>query len=116
MSRIVMLSGQKPFGVVFRTLGFCLVITLMVSVVVGQYPKLGRPDLIRYGPIGLIGGTLPQIALFSIAGSVPTIIISIVQAAESLIVFAVAALIGLETPNLKRFFGLSLGLPACFWR
>ena len=110
LSRIVMMDNLNPFGVVFWTLGFSALIMIGVSVVTGRYPGRSRSDLQRYAAIGLIGGTLPQITLFWIAENVPAMIISMVLALESLIVFAVAAALGLEAPNLKRFIGLSLGL------
>ena len=110
LSRIVMMDALNPFGIVFWTLGFSAMIMIGISVVTGRYPGRSRSDLIRYASIGLIGGTLPQITLFWIAENVPAMIISMVLAVESFIVFAVAAVIGLEAPNLKRFIGLSLGL------
>ncbi len=70
----------------------------------------GRCIRSRYGLIGLVGGTLPQLTLFWVAENVPAMVISIVLAVESFIVFVVAALIGLEAQNLKSFTGLSLGL------
>jgi CheY-like chemotaxis protein/drug/metabolite transporter (DMT)-like permease len=110
LSRIVMTGGLNPFGVVFWTLGFSAAIMSVISVLTGRYPGRSRAELLRYGLIGLIGGTLPQLTLFWIAENVPAMVISMVLALESFIVFVVAAAIGLEAPNLKRFIGLSLGL------
>lgn len=110
LSRIVMLEDQSPFGVVFWTLCCSAMIMTMVSIVTGQYPGRSRADLLRYALVGLIGGTLPQLTLFWVASNVPAMVISIVLAVESFIVFVIAALIGLEAPSLKRFVGLSLGL------
>jgi CheY-like chemotaxis protein len=110
LSRIVMLDELNPFGIAFWTLGFSAMIMIGISVATGQYPGRSRSELMRYASIGLIGGTLPQIALFWIAENVTAMAISAVLAVESFIVFAVAAAIGLEAPNLKRFIGLSLGL------
>ena len=110
LSRIVMADGLNPFGVVFWTLGLSAVIMIGVSVVTGRYPGRSRAELMRYAVVGLIGGTLPQLTLFWIAENVPAMVISMVLALESFIVFVVAAVIGLEAPNLKRFIGLSLGL------
>ncbi len=110
LSRIVMADGLNPFGVVFWTLGLSAVIMIGVSVVTGRYPGRSRAELMRYALVGLIGGTLPQLTLFWIAENVPAMVISMVLALESFIVFVVAAVIGLEAPNLKRFIGLSLGL------
>jgi CheY-like chemotaxis protein len=110
LSRIVMMDDLNPFGVVFWTLSFSAMIMTGISVVTGRYPGRSRTELMRYAVIGLIGGTLPQLTLFWIAENVPAMVISMVLAVESFIVFVVAAVIGLEAPNLKRFIGLSLGL------
>ncbi len=110
LSRIVMLDRLNPLGIVFWTLSFSAIIMIGVSVVTGRYPSHSRADLQRYAFIGLIGGTLPQIMLFWAAENVPAMVISMVLAVESFIVFVVAAALGLEAPNLKRFIGLSLGL------
>lgn len=110
LSRIVMTDGLNPFGIVFWTLGFSAMIMLGISVLTGHYPGRSRVELVRYALVGLIGGTLPQLTLFWIAENVPAMVISMVLALESFIVFVVAAVIGLEAPNLKRFIGLSLGL------
>lgn len=110
LSRIVMLDALNPLGIVFWTLGFSAIIMTGVSVVTGRYPGRSRGELGRYAIIGLIGGTVPQLMLFWVAENVPAMVISMVLAAESFIVFVVAAILGLEAPNLKRFIGLSLGL------
>jgi DNA-binding response OmpR family regulator/drug/metabolite transporter (DMT)-like permease len=110
LSRIVMQEGLSPFGVIFWTLWCSATIMIFLSIVSGQYPGRSRADLARYGLIGLIGGALPQMTLFWVAENLPAMVISIILAVESFIVFAVAALIGLEAPSLKRFIGLSLGL------
>lgn len=110
LSRIVMREDQSPFGVIFWTLWCSAAIMTLLTFVTGQYPGRRRADLMRYALIGLIGGTLPQLTLFWVADNVPAMVISIILAVESFIVFAVAALIGLEAPSLKRFIGLSLGL------
>lgn len=110
LSRIIMQEGLSPFGVIFWTLWCSAAIMIFLSIATGQYPGRSRADLMRYALIGLIGGTLPQMTLFWVAENVPAMVISIILAVESFIVFAVAALIGLEAPSLKRFVGLSLGL------
>ncbi len=110
LSRIVMLDKMNPLGIVFWTLSFGAIIMIGVSVVTGRYPGRSRAELMRYAIVGLIGGTLPQLTLFWIAENVPAMVISMVLAVESFIVFVVAAALGLEAPNLKRFIGLSLGL------
>lgn len=112
LSRIIMLDGLNPLGVAFWTLGFSATIMLALSLLTGRLPETGWPAIRRYLVLGLLGGVLPQLVLFGVAAHVPAMIIAIVLAAESFIVFIMAAILGLEAPNLKRFIGLSFGL-AC---
>jgi CheY-like chemotaxis protein/drug/metabolite transporter (DMT)-like permease len=112
LSRIIMLDGLNPLGVAFWTIGLSASIMLAISVVTGRLPDKDWPSIRRYLTLGLIGGVLPQLFLFWVASQVPAMIIAIVLAAESFIVFILAALLGLEAPNMKRFIGLSFGL-AC---
>ena len=110
LSRIIMLDGLHPLGVAFWTLGLSAVLMIAASVLTGRYPSTSGPDIRRYLTLGLVGGVLPQLFLFWVAASVPAMIIAIILAAESFIVFVLAASMGLEAPSLKRFLGLSLGL------
>lgn len=112
LSRMIMLDGLNPLGVAFWTLGLSATIMLTLSVVTGRLPETGWPAIRRYLVLGLLGGVLPQLFLFWVAAQVPAMIIAIVLAAESFLVFIMAAVLGLEAPNLKRFIGLSFGL-AC---
>ncbi|WP_413873884.1 response regulator [Albidovulum sp.] len=110
LSRIIMTDGLHPLGVAFWTLGISAAIMLVLSVVTGQLPVMNWPSVRRYLVLGLFGGVVPHLFLFWVAGHVPAMIIAIVLAAESFIVFILAAVLGLEAPNLKRFIGLSFGL------
>ncbi len=112
LSRIIMLDGLNPLGVAFWTLGISAAIMLVISVLTGRLPETGWPSIRRYLTLGLVGGVLPQLFLFWVAAQVPAMIIAIILAAESFVVFVLAALLGLEAPNFKRFVGLSFGL-AC---
>lgn len=112
LSRIIMTDGLNPLGVAFWTLGISAAIMLTLSIVTGRLPDRSWPAVRRYLILGLFGGVLPHLFLFWVAGHVPAMIIAIVLAAESFIVFILAAVLGLEAPNLKRFIGLSFGL-AC---
>lgn len=112
LSRIIMLDGLKPLGVAFWTISLSAVLMMMASLLTGRYPHATGPAIRSYLILGLIGCVLPQLFLFWAAGNVPAMIIAIVLAAESFIVFIIAASMGLEAPSLKRFLGLSLGL-AC---
>ncbi len=110
LSRIIMVEGLHPLGVAFWTLGLSAVLMIAASILTGRYPGTSAAEVRRYLILGLVGGVLPQLFLFWVAASVPAMIIAIILAAESFIVFVLAASMGLEAPSLKRFLGLSLGL------
>lgn len=110
LSRIIMVDGLHPIGVAFWTLGISAVLMLAVSVATGRYPGTNWTLLRRYFVLGLFGNVLSQLLLFWAASELPAMIIAIILAAESFIVFVIAASMGLEAPNLKRFIGLTLGL------
>lgn len=112
LSRIIVLDGLNPLGAAFWTLGISAVIMLAVSVATGRYPKLSRTAIRRYLVLGLFGNALSQLLLLWAASYVPAMLISIILAAESFMVFLIAASVGLEAPSFKRFVGLCLGL-AC---
>ena len=110
LSRIIMLEGLNPLGVAFWTLGFAAIIMMTAAAVTGRLPDTRWSSIKRYLLLGLVGGVLPQVFLFWVASEVPAMIIAIVLAAESFIVFVLAAVLGLEAPKLKRLLGLVLGL------
>lgn len=53
---------------------------------------------------------LSSVVLFEAAGRVSGIALSIIMAMQGFAVFAIAALMRIEAPSLRRFFGLALGL------
>ncbi len=110
LSRMVMLDGLPPLGLAPWVLGMSAAIMVAVTVARGRRPSLDLPSLRYYLVWGLLGGVLPQVVLFWVAGNVQAVIISIVIITESFIVFLLAASIGLEPPSLKRFSGLAFGL------
>ena len=112
VSRIIMVDGLHPLGAVFWTLWISAGLMLAVSIVTGRHPGTSWPEIRRYMLLGLFGNALAQLFLLWAASEVSAMIISIILAAESFMVFIVAASLGFEAPSLKRFFGLCLGL-AC---
>lgn len=112
LSRVIMLDAVNPLGAAFWTLWISAAIMLAVSILTGRYPSLSGPAIRRYLVLGLFGNALSQLLLLWAASFVPAMLISIILAAESFMVFVIAASMGLEAPSFKRFVGLCLGL-AC---
>jgi DNA-binding response OmpR family regulator/drug/metabolite transporter (DMT)-like permease len=59
---------------------------------------------------GLFAPLIPHVLIIWVAGEVPSILIAILMSFEAFIVFFVAAVIGMEQMNVRRFFGLSMGV------
>lgn len=112
VSRIIMVDGLNPLGAACWTLGISAVMMLLFSAATGRYPRLTGQAIRQYLILGLFGNALSQLLLLWSASHVPAMLISIILAAESFMVFIIAASFGLEAPSLKRFVGLCLGL-AC---
>jgi CheY-like chemotaxis protein len=110
LSRIVMLDGLNPLGTAFWSLWFSAIAMTMIAVATGRHPRVDRANIRRYVLIGFVGSALPQVLFFWVAENLPAMVISIVLAGESFIIFVVAAILGFEAPSLKRFLGLCLGL------
>lgn len=53
---------------------------------------------------------LSSVVLFEAAGRVTGIVLSIIMATQGFAVFAIAAIMRIEAPSLRRFLGLALGL------
>lgn len=112
LSRIIMVDGLNPLGAAFWTLVISAAMMIVVSVATGRYPRLSGSAIRQYLILGLFGNALSQLLLLWSASHVPAMLISIILAVESFMVFIIAASLGLEAPSLKRFIGLCLGL-AC---
>ena len=110
LARIVMLDGRNPLGTVFWTLWASAFTMLCISIAMRKFPKLDWTNIRRFFVIGLIGTMLPQVLFFMIAQNLPAMIILLILAAQSFIIFVIAAVLGLEQPSAKRFWGLCLGL------
>jgi len=110
LSRLVMFEETNPLGITAWLLTVNAVVMIVVALSRGKMPTL-TPARLRFGLIlGTLAFVLPDIAIFTAAEHVPATIIAIVLALESMVVFVIAALVGLEAPSFKRFVGLCLGL------
>lgn len=107
-------TALHPVGVAAWVALVTLSVVTILMTLTGKRPKFTFASL-RFGVIaGLFAGFLPQVALFWVSAHVPGVVLSITLAMESLIVFAIAATLRIETPSLLRLSGLLLGLFAVF--
>lgn len=110
LSRFVMLDGLNPIGLAAWILLFSTCASFVGCLVTGTWPRFERRHLPYLLTLSLLGTVLPEIALLWVAEHVPAMALSIIVALEAIIVFVIAALLGMESPNLRRFIGLCLGL------
>ncbi|MEO8242439.1 MAG: response regulator [bacterium] len=110
LARSVMLDGLNPLGTVFWTLWASAVTMLCIATATQKFPKVDWANIRRFLLIGMVGTLLPQVMFFVIAQNLPAMIISLILAAQSFIIYVVAAVLGLERPSARRFWGLCLGL------
>jgi CheY-like chemotaxis protein/drug/metabolite transporter (DMT)-like permease len=116
---IVPLSKMAS-NVVDHPLGLAVVTNLLGGVIClgivasrGKLPKpssLGKSDWTFIVGYTLISGVIGTVLVFWIAGKLPAFILSIFVILEGFAVFLFAAVMKIEAPRLKRFFGLALGL------
>jgi CheY-like chemotaxis protein len=110
LSRFLMLDGLNPIGLTAWVIVFSACISLVGCLATGVWPRFNRKNLPYLITLSIFGTVLPEVALFWVAEHVPAMVLSIVVTLEAMIVFIIAAMLGLETPNIRRFFGLCLGL------
>jgi CheY-like chemotaxis protein len=110
LSRFVMLDGLNPIGLTAWILLFSTCVSFVGCVVTGTWPRFERRYLPYLLTLAILGTLLPEIALLWVAEHVPAMALSIIVALEAIVVFVIAALLGMESPNLRRFIGLCLGL------
>ena len=85
---------------------------IMIAITLGRrrIPKITVHRVLFGVVLGAIGTIGSQVAMFAAAEHVSATILAILLALESLLVFALAAILGIESPNLRRFAGLIIGL------
>ena len=105
-------SIDNPLGMVGWVALVTMLVGLLGMVATGTMPKFNWSRIRFALIIGPFAGAFPQITLFFASEHVPAIVLSIILAMNSIIVFVVAISIGLERPSLVRFGGLLMGLIA----
>jgi DNA-binding response OmpR family regulator/drug/metabolite transporter (DMT)-like permease len=111
LSRLASFSEASPWLLAFwmNLLGAAMLLAF-------AYPKLKQAVIGRQGwafmvAAGVIGGA-GEMLLFSASAELPASTVVMILALDSFIVFAIAAAVGHEKGNLRRFFGLLIGASA----
>jgi drug/metabolite transporter (DMT)-like permease len=71
---------------------------------------LTRKDWTYIGGLAFLGSVINQVLVFWMASKLPAFVVSIVIVLEGFAVFLFAAVMSIESPRMKRFLGLALGL------
>lgn len=71
---------------------------------------LTRRDWTYIGGLAFLGSVINQVLVYWMASKLPAFVVAIVIVLEGFAVFLFAAVMRIESPNLKRFVGLALGL------
>lgn len=104
--------GAQPLGLVVWANAVAAVICLGIAVARGGWPRLRWAHLGFFLIWSLVLGCLYQLLTVMTARHVEASMIALIGSSRAFMVFALAALISLEKPSLRRFVGLALGFAA----
>lgn len=108
LSRIASFSDASPWLLAFwmNVLGAAMLLAIALPKL--KQAVIGRKDWAFMAAAGVLGG-VGEMLLFSASAVLPASTVVMILALDSLIVFAIAATVGYEKGNLRRFIGLLLG-------
>ena len=112
LARMATGLGAPPLGVVVWANLAAGIVCLAIALLRGGLPRVGRSDLPFFIAWALVLGCLYQVATVLVSKHVEASMISLIGSARGFMVFALAALIAVEPPSLRRFAGLGLGFAA----
>ncbi len=111
LSRVASFSDASPWLLAFwmNLLGAAMLLAFALPKL--KHAVIGRNGWAFMAAAGVIGA-VGEILLFSASAELPASTVVMILALDSFIVFAIAAAIGHERGNLRRFLGLLLGASA----
>jgi drug/metabolite transporter (DMT)-like permease len=109
LTKIAVLGGHRSFGIIFWSSVIAAVVLGTVVVLRGLRLPTHRAAVGRYLFVALIGTVLPSAATYTAAEYLPAGVIAVCMAIIPIVAFPMAIALGLERPNLRRFWGLLLG-------
>ena len=108
LSRMTAELHANPFGIALHVSLVAAALGITYSVMRGRLPRMGKSVLIFLLIWGMLSASAAVI-MFWVAENVAASSLSIILVCEGFIVFAIAALLRIETPTIKRLSGLGLG-------
>lgn len=110
LSKIAVSEGYRHFGLIFWQLTIGAMALGIVQFWRGVPLRLDREALTFYVLIALIGTIIPNSASYEAIRHLPSGLISILLSLVPMFAFPVALALGNESFDIKRLFGLCLGL------
>ena len=109
---LVVADTNNPVGMTAWVAVVTMAVGLIGTLFSGKFPQFSWAKIRFALIVGPFSGAFPQIALFYASEHIPAVVMSITLAMQSLIVFLITTLLGLERPRMRRLMGLMLGLTA----
>jgi CheY-like chemotaxis protein len=109
LSVLIYRENSLTLGVGFWTNLIAGVVCCALALVTGKSLRVDRSAFGFLLAWALVFG-LSSFVLFEVAGRVTGIVLSIIMALQGLAVFMIAAVMRIESPNLRRLCGLGVGL------
>ncbi|PHP27165.1 response regulator [Limimaricola cinnabarinus] len=110
LSRMAAGLGSNPLGLAVWVNGIAALLCLGIACYRRRLPRLGWRELRFYAYWALIAGILQRMTTFVAAAHVEAAMLSLIVTLQGFIVFAVAAMTGMERADAKRLAGLLVGL------
>ncbi len=110
LAKIAVSTGYRAPGLVFWQFAIGVVVLGAITLARGRGLPMGRPHLMLYLIVAMIGTILPNSASYEAARHLPSGLISILLATVPMMAFPVALAMGLDRFSGVRFAGLACGL------
>ncbi|SDD54775.1 response regulator [Ruegeria marina] len=109
LGRLASARDVPPLGLVFWSAVVASAVCLSASVLRRGLPRLKLRDFGFLALWAVLLGSLYQLLTVVIAAHVEATMIALIGSSRGFMVFLLAALLALERPSLRRFFGLGVG-------
>jgi CheY-like chemotaxis protein/drug/metabolite transporter (DMT)-like permease len=110
LSRMAAGLGSNPLGLAVWVNGIAALICLGIASYRRRLPRLSWNELRFFVYWAIIAGILQRMTTFIAAAHVEAAMLSLIVTLQGFIVFAIAAMTGMERANAKRLVGLLVGL------
>ncbi len=112
LTKVAVSTGYGHYGLVFWQLALGAVFLGGICALRGQPIHLGRREIAMGIVIAIIGTIFPNTASYQAAVELPAGVMAILVATVSIFAYPVAMMLGVDRFDLRRLFGLTLGLGA----